>query len=344
MSAQTSQPLLSVDNLSIAFPTANGLAYAVNQFSYQLWPQEVLGIVGESGCGKSLSSLAILRLIPSPGKILSGEILFDGHDLMHFSEQSMRKIRGAKIAFIPQDPLSALNPVYTVGNQIIEIIRLHQHLSHQAAQKLAIDLLDRVRIPEAKSRLNAYPHEFSGGMRQRVMIAMALSCNPMLIIADEPTTALDVTVQAQILDLLHEIRQTMKTAVIFITHDLGVVAETCDRVLVMYAGRCIEEASVQALFETPKHPYTRGLLEALPSKNKSRLTPIEGQPPRLTEMPAGCAFEPRCAERMNVCKSAPPTKTALDKTTREQNKKDEEADETPMTEQKVACYLYDDAQ
>jgi oligopeptide/dipeptide ABC transporter ATP-binding protein len=298
-------PLLSIENLTVAFPTESGPAYAINHLSLQIQPGEVLGLVGESGCGKSMSSLAILRLIPSPGYIAEGSVRFKDQDLLSLSNEEIRKIRGAQIALIPQDPLTSLNPVYTVGDQIREVLELHQGLSRDASRRRAVELLDQVRIPNAKERIHDFPHQFSGGMRQRVMIAMALSCTPSLLIADEPTTALDVTVQAQILELLREIRKEHRTSILLITHDLGVVAEMCEEVAVMYAGRIVEKAPVRALFKNPKHPYTWGLLNSLPTMapegGRKRLQPIEGQPPPITEIPSGCSFAPRCSKRMDIC-------------------------------------------
>ena len=314
--------LLTIQNLTVTFPTEDGPACAINHLSLQMQPGEVLGLVGESGCGKSMTSLAILRLIPPPGQVSNGSITFKGQDLLSLSGEQIRKIRGSQIALIPQDPLTSLNPVYTVGEQIMEVLQLHQDLSKDAARKRAIELLDMVRIPNSKERINDYPHQFSGGMRQRVMIAMALSCTPSLLIADEPTTALDVTVQAQILELLRDIRREHQTAILLITHDLGVVAEMCDEVAVMYAGRIVEKASVHDLFKEPKHPYTWGLLNSLPTMTRQRLQPIEGQPPTITEIPEGCTFEPRCSKRMPVCPTAFPL-----------------AAEEGMNHQ-VSCYLY----
>lgn len=315
-------PLLSIENLSVAFPTDEGSACAVNHLSLEIEPGKVLGVVGESGCGKSMTSMAVLRLVPSPGYIANGSIRFKGQDLLTLKPEEMRKIRGAQIALIPQDPLTSLNPVYTIGDQIVEVLTLHQHLSKRDAQKRAIELLDMVRIPNSGERMNDYPHQFSGGMRQRVMIAMALSCTPALLIADEPTTALDVTVQAQILELLREIRREHQTAIMLITHDLGVVAEMCDEVAVMYAGRVVEKASVLDLFKDPKHPYTWGLLNSLPTMTRERLQPIEGQPPSITEIPEGCTFEPRCEKRMPVCKTRFPLAAEI------------------SDRHQVCCYLY----
>ncbi len=315
-------PLLSIENLSVAFPTEEGSANAVNHLSLQLEPGQVLGVVGESGCGKSMTSMAVLRLIPQPGYISGGSIHFKGQNLLTLNQEEIRKIRGAQIALIPQDPLTSLNPVYTIGDQIMEVIQLHQGLPRQAAKQKAIELLDLVRIPNSKDRINDYPHQFSGGMRQRVMIAMALSCTPSLLIADEPTTALDVTVQAQILELLRDIRREHQTAIMLITHDLGVVAEMCDEVAVMYAGRVVEKANVLDLFKDPKHPYTLGLLNSLPTMTRERLQPIEGQPPSITEIPEGCTFEPRCEKRMAVCTSRFPQAASINES------------------HHVCCYLY----
>ncbi len=286
--------LLDVQNLSVIFETESGTAKAVDDLSFSLEKGKVLGIVGESGCGKSVTSLSVLQLISKPGKVVSGKILFEGQDLLTFKESQMRQVRGNKIALVPQDPMTSLNPVYTVGFQIMEAITLHQKVAKTEARKRAIEVLEKVRIPSAKSRVDNYPHEFSGGMRQRVMIAMALSCEPQLLIADEPTTALDVTVQAQILDLMRDIQKSHGMSIMMITHDLGVVAEMCDDVVVMYAGSAVEAASVKDLFRTPKHPYTTGLMESIPRKESRRLKPIDGQPPSLINLPEACRFAPRC--------------------------------------------------
>ncbi len=306
------EPVLEIKDLSIRFPlNDHQWATAVNQLNLTLYPGQILGLVGESGCGKSLTSLAILKLVPKPGVFEAKTLNFQGKDLLSLHEQDMQHIRGAKIAMIPQDPLTSLNPVYTIGEQLCEVLMHHQHLGRSEAEKKAIGLLNQVKLPNASERLKDYPHQFSGGMRQRVMIAMALSCKPDLLIADEPTTALDVTVQAQILDLLKEIQQEEKRAVLLITHDLGVVAELCDEVAVMYAGRIIEKAPVDGIFHNPKHPYTQGLLNSLPTLGKSRLNPIEGQPPTLINLPHGCAFEPRCQHRMDHCKARFPDWTSV---------------------------------
>lgn len=287
-------PLLQIRNLSTVFPTERGIAKAVDNVSLNIEPGSVLGIVGESGCGKSVTALSILRLVPAPGRIAGGEILLNGQDLFKLKESQMQEIRGNKIAFIPQDPMTALNPVYTIGEQIIEAIELHQKVGRKQARERAIAVLNQVKLPEAAQRIDEYPHQFSGGMRQRVMIAMALSCKPDLLIADEPTTALDVTVQAQILDLLRSIQRDQGMSIILITHDMGVVAEMCDTVAVMYAGSVVEQASVQELFANPLHPYTTALLNSIPRPGVTRLAAIEGQPPDLANLPKGCRFADRC--------------------------------------------------
>lgn len=302
--------LLEIQHLATAFPTEAGEARAVDDVTLSVDKGQVLGIVGESGCGKSITSLSILRLIPPPGKIVGGQIRLDGQNLLELSESQMRSIRGNRIALIPQDPMTSLNPVYTVGAQIMEAVELHQKVSKAEARKKAVAVLDQVRIPEARTRVDEYPHQFSGGMRQRVMIAMALACEPELLIADEPTTALDVTVQAQILDLLREIQKSHGTAIVLITHDLGVVAEMCDTVAVMYAGSVVEYATVQDLFKNPKHPYTIGLMNSLPKPGSERLIPIDGQPPSLVNLPQGCRFSNRCPWRVDICdQSIPPLET-----------------------------------
>lgn len=298
--------LLDIQQLSTVFHTEMGLARAVYKIDLSIEAGKVLGVVGESGCGKSITSLSILRLVPPPGEIVEGAILLEGQDLLKLPESEMRTIRGNKIALIPQDPMTSLNPVYTVGEQIIEAIVLHQKVSKDEARKRAIESLEKVRIPQANTRLDEYPHQFSGGMRQRVMIAMALSCNPRLLIADEPTTALDVTVQAQILDLLRDIQKEQGMAILLITHDLGVVAEMCDRVAVMYAGSVVEQAAVHELFENPKHPYTVGLLNSVPRPGSTRLQPIDGQPPSLVDLPEGCRFANRCPLMIPDCLTAIP--------------------------------------
>ena len=299
--------LLEVNNLQTHFPTRAGLVKAVNDVSFYINEGELLGLVGESGCGKSITALSVMRLIASPGKIVGGEIKFKGEELLKASDARMREIRGNDIAMIFQDPMTSLNPVYTVGEQIAEALRLHRKLDKKAAWTAAIDAMKEVSIPDPARRVNDYPHQLSGGMRQRVMIAMALACNPELLIADEPTTALDVTIQAQILELLNELRQTRKLAVLLITHDLGVVAEVADRVCVMYTGKIVEESGVDELFEQPKHPYTQGLLKSVPKlrgigeAKETRLSTIEGTVPSPTNLPDGCHFAPRCEHRMDIC-------------------------------------------
>ena len=299
------QPLLQVTGLKTSFKTDDGIVRAVDGLSYSVDAGSTLGIVGESGSGKSVNALSIMRLIPQPpGKIEAGTVLFKGENLLEKSEPAMRKIRGRDIAMIFQDPMTSLNPVLTVGEQIAEAMQLHLKLSKKDAWDRAVDMLKLVRIPIPEKRIKDYPHQFSGGMRQRVMIAMALSCDPSLLIADEPTTALDVTIQAQIIELMNEMQARLGSAIILITHDLGVVAETCKNVLVMYAGNMVEFGSAEQIFNEPKHPYTIGLLESLPrmdSDVSQKLIPIEGQPPNLLRMPPGCSFAPRCKYKMPIC-------------------------------------------
>ena len=299
--------LLEVRNLETHFPTRAGLVRAVNGVSFHLGRGELLGLVGESGCGKSITALSIMRLIAPPGRIVGGEIIFDGTNLLKLSEEDMRQIRGDDIAMIFQDPMTSLNPVFKVGEQIAEALRLHRKLSRRDARVAAIDAMREVAIPDPARRADDYPHQLSGGMRQRVMIAMALACNPKLLIADEPTTALDVTIQAQILELLNGLRKSRELAVLLITHDLGVVAEVADRVAVMYTGKIVEESPVDELFARPRHPYTEGLLRSVPKltaehvAKKERLETIEGVVPSPTDLPPGCHFAPRCPYRMPRC-------------------------------------------
>ena len=303
------ETLLSVHNLKTYFYTDEGVVKAVDGLTYELHKGETLGIVGESGCGKSVHALSVMRLIPTPpGKVVAGELLFEGKNLLHLSDEQMRRIRGNRIAMIFQEPMTSLNPVLTIGEQIAEAVILHQRLDKKAAWERAIEMLERVKMPVARERIKDYPHQFSGGMRQRVMIAMALSCNPSILIADEPTTALDVTIQAQILDLIRELQQEFDMAVIMITHNLGVVAELTDNVVVMYAGKPVEHADVNRIFQDPKHPYTWGLLHSIPKlyERKERLIPIEGQPPSLIDLPPGCPFAPRCQFAMEICVQADP--------------------------------------
>ncbi len=299
--------LLEVTNLRTQFPTRAGLVKSVDGVSFTIDEGELLGLVGESGCGKSITALSIMRLIAKPGKITNGSIKFKGEDLTTASDYRLREIRGNDIAMIFQDPMTSLNPVFTVGEQIAEALRLHRKLDRKAAWNAAIQAMKEVSIPSPERRVNDYPHQLSGGMRQRVMIAMALACDPELLIADEPTTALDVTIQAQILELLNELRVSRKLAILLITHDLGVVAEVADRVCVMYTGKIVEESGVNELFEDPKHPYTRGLLRSVPkltdagSAKAVRLQTIEGTVPSPTNLPFGCHFAPRCEHRMAIC-------------------------------------------
>lgn len=300
--------LLDVQALKTYFYTFYGVARAVDDVSFHLAPGEVLGLVGESGCGKTVSAQSILRLIPDPpGKIVHGRILFDGRDILTIPMGEMRTIRGKRISMIFQEPMTSLNPVYTVGDQIGEMFSLHQGLSRKGSLERAVDMLRKVQIPAPERRMHEYPHQLSGGMRQRAMIAMALACNPEILIADEPTTALDVTVQAQILNLMMQLRQDYGAAIIMITHDLGVIAETASRVVVMYAGKVAEQASTAAIFEDPKHPYTRGLLRSIPKLGErsrgreARLSEIPGTVPGLLALPSGCPFHPRCPEVMTIC-------------------------------------------
>jgi oligopeptide/dipeptide ABC transporter ATP-binding protein len=314
--SNTSEVILEVRNLKTGFKTDDGEFLAVDDISFKLRRGKTLGIVGESGCGKSVTSLSIMRLIPSPpGRVHGGEILFhDGKnliDLLKISEERMRKIRGNDIAMIFQEPMTSLNPVFTIGSQISEAIELHQGgLSAQQVRQKTIEMLRLVNIPEPEKRVDEYPHQLSGGMRQRVMIAMALSCNPQILIADEPTTALDVTIQAQILDLIRKLQREMGAAMILITHDLGVVAETCDEVAVMYAGKIVEYGSVEDIFYRPKHQYTKGLLNSIPhfetGHKRARLETIKGLVPSMFNLPKGCRFSDRCRAAQEDCKAAQP--------------------------------------
>ncbi|RDD63834.1 ABC transporter ATP-binding protein [Ferruginivarius sediminum] len=308
-------PLLEVDGLRTYFRTPAGLAKAVDDVSLDVEEGEIRAIVGESGCGKSVLSLSILRLLPQPPAFhAGGEIRFGGRDLLKVSQSEIRHIRGNEISMIFQEPMSALNPVFTIGHQLTEVYRVHRGVDARSARRQAVEMLTLVGVPAPEARLREYPFQLSGGMRQRVMIAMALACRPKLLIADEPTTALDVTIQAQILDLMRDLRESLGTAIILITHDLGVVAEMADRVSVMYAGRVAESAEVEALFDRTLHPYTRGLMHAVPSmagdRAQSRLTEIGGVVPNLTDLPEGCRFEPRCPLAVAYCrKKEPPLET-----------------------------------
>lgn len=331
--AKTDQkPLLEVRNLKTFFHTEDGVVRAVDGVNFEVYPGEVLGIVGESGCGKSVTSLSVMRLIAPPGKVGEGEILFDGNNLLDLTEEQMTKIRGNRISMIFQQPQTALNPVFQVGDQIAEVLNVHRDFGRDAGVRRAVELLKMVGIPDAERRAVAYPHELSGGMAQRVMIAMALACLPELLIADEPTTALDVTIQAQILDLMRDLREQMGTSVILITHDLGVVAEMAERVAVMYAGEIVEQADVNSLFDQPLHPYTQGLIGSIPvlGQLKERLDVIPGSVPNLINLPAGCRFAPRCAARekfgLKICTDNKPDLTEA------------------ASEHLVRCWLYQDGE
>jgi oligopeptide/dipeptide ABC transporter ATP-binding protein len=330
---QDQRVLLDVRDLKIYFETEDGTVKAADGVSFRIDKGETLGLVGESGCGKTVTSLGILRLISPPGKIVSGEIFFNGRDLLKLSEEAIRQIRGNAISMVFQEPMTSLNPVFRVGDQIGEVLRIHRKASRKEAIEAAVRLLDEVEIPDARRRARDYPHQMSGGMRQRVMIAMAIACRPALVIADEPTTALDVTIQAQILEILRQLRSDYNLSVLLITHNLGVIAEFADRVAVMYAGRIVEEAETRDLYKSPKHPYTVGLLRSLPDisagsaperAGKKRLETIEGSVPDLIHMPPGCSFAPRCPSVMPRCSERFP-------------------ETFPVGERHYArCFLYDD--
>ncbi|SCX89979.1 ABC transporter ATP-binding protein [Alkaliphilus peptidifermentans] len=305
-----SNNVLEVKNLKTYFYTDKGVVKAVDGVDFTIEYGKTLGIVGESGCGKSITSMSVLRLIPTPpGKIEDGEVIFEGRDLLKVSEKEIRSIRGNDISMIFQEPMTSLNPVFTVGDQIMEAIILHQKLSEEEARKKAIEMINLVNIPRADKIVDEYPHQLSGGMRQRVMIAMALACMPKLLIADEPTTALDVTIQAQVLEIMNDLKEKLNTAIMLITHDLGVIAEMADHVIVMYCGKVVEEAPVQELFDNPKHPYTQGLLNSKPSivENKNRLESIRGTVPNPRLLPKGCYFNPRCKYAVDKCRQEQPT-------------------------------------
>ncbi|MFN8369148.1 MAG: ABC transporter ATP-binding protein [Bacteriovoracaceae bacterium] len=311
--------ILSVKNLVTKFKTDRGLVTAVDGVSFDVFKGKSLGIVGESGSGKSVTALSVMKLIPNPpGIIAGGEILFNGEDIVKKSEAEMRKIRGNKISMIFQEPMTSLNPVFTIGNQIEEVVKLHQDVTKKDATDKAIEMLELVGIPVPKKRINEYPHQLSGGMRQRVMIAMALACNPEVLIADEPTTALDVTIQAQILELMKKLQDEIGMGIIMITHDLGVVAETCHDVAVMYCGEIVEKADVKTLFNNPKHPYTRGLMDSIPSfdstlnEERTKLKTIEGMVPSLFNLPNGCYFQDRCFNVKSECRQKRPIKHMLE--------------------------------
>ena len=303
------QHLIDIEDLRVSFFTPGGEVQAVRGVSWNLNEGEALGIVGESGSGKSVSVYAIMRLLQSPGRIVGGTIRFNGVDMLSLTEEEMRSIRGNEIAMIFQDPMTSLNPVYTVGDQICEPLKLHRHMSDDEAKSRAEELLGMVGIPSPKRRLKQYPFEFSGGMRQRAMISMALACEPKLLIADEPTTALDVTIQAQILEIMKELKKSHNMSVVLITHDLGIVSDICDKIIIMYGGEIMEYGPIEALFACPSHPYTNGLIRSLPKideKEGEQLTPIEGSPVDLMHPPAGCPFAPRCDQCMKVCLTEKP--------------------------------------
>ncbi|MBN8580769.1 MAG: ABC transporter ATP-binding protein [Anaerolineae bacterium] len=325
------KPLLEVKNLKTYFYTEDGVVHAVDGVDFSIFPGEVLGIVGESGCGKSVTSLSIMRLISTPGKIVEGEINFDGKNLVTASEEEMMQVRGNRISMIFQQPQSALNPVFRAGDQISEVLNIHQDFGKKAGEERAVELLKLVGIPEPERRAEAFPHELSGGMSQRVMIAMALACVPDLLIADEPTTALDVTIQAQILDLMRDMRKQLGSAMMLITHDLGVIAEMANRVVVMYAGEIVEESPVASLFDKPHHPYTQGLIGSIPvlGELRERLDVIPGSVPNLINLPQGCRFAPRCRARvennLSICTDQHPALIEV------------------ADGHKVRCWLYQDA-
>jgi len=309
------KPLLEVQDLSVSFETYAGEVKAVENVSFQVFPGEAVGIVGESGCGKSVTAHSIMKLVAiPPGKYSNGRIFFEGKDLLQQSEDDMAKIRGKEIAMIFQDPMTSLNPVLTVGRQISESLQLHEQMNKEQINARTLEMLELVGIPSPAERAQNYPHQFSGGMRQRAMIAMALSCNPKLLIADEPTTALDVTIQAQILHLMKELQKNFNTAIVLISHDLGVIATLCSRVIVMYAGKIAEVGSAQDVFYNPQHPYTWGLLQSVPRMDLPKqdlLTAIHGQPPDLLQPPSGCPFHPRCSYAMDICAMYYPSKTEV---------------------------------
>ncbi|HEX9859374.1 MAG TPA: ABC transporter ATP-binding protein [Paracoccaceae bacterium] len=310
------QPVLDVRGLKTVFRTRGGEVHAVNSVSFHLMPGELLGVVGESGSGKSVTMMSLIGLLPSPpADVRAGEVRLGGVDLLKATPDELRAVRGARIGFVFQDPMTSLNPVFTVGNQIMEPLRKHMGMNKRQAENRAVELLELVGIPDARARLKAYPHQFSGGMRQRVMIAIALACDPEVLIADEPTTALDVTIQAQILELVRGLRQKLGMAIVWITHDLGVIAGIADRVMVMYGGQVVEQAPVKELFANPRHPYTRALLKTIPKVSgvrESRLQVINGQPPILAEAPDACPFRDRCPHRFARCDHENPPRRAVD--------------------------------
>ncbi len=298
--------ILEVKNLNLGFQCEDIFRQALYDVSFSLEKGKMLSIVGESGCGKTMSAMSILKLIPKTARITSGEIYFNNENILKKSSRQMQNIRGSKIALIPQDPMTSLNPLYTVGDQLLEILKIHQNLQGDEAEKKAVEAFDAVQIPSAQSRLKNYPHEFSGGMKQRAIIAMTLACNAQVLIADEPTTALDVTIQAQIMNLLNEIKTNNRTAILLITHDLALVSENADEIAVMYAGRIVEKAPNKDFFENPNHPYSKALLNSLPSNRGSKLETIKGQPPTLSQVISGCKFNPRCDYCMEICTQTVP--------------------------------------
>ena len=332
--------LLDVQDLKTYFRTMDGIVKAVDGVSFKMDAGSSIGIVGESGCGKSVTSLSIMRLVEKPGWIAGGRIDFLGEDLASLSEENMRKVRGDKITMVFQEPMTSLNPVYTIGDQVAEIIRVHRKVSRREALNRAVELLKMVGLPNAERRIKEYPHNFSGGQRQRIMIAIALANDPDLLILDEPTTALDVTIQAQILELVKDLRHRVNTAVMLITHDLGVVAEMSDRVIVMYAGRIVEEGDVVELLRDPLHPYTKGLLSSIPSlgKKNQRLNVIAGAVPNPLRLPVGCKFAPRCPYVMDVCRSEDPELKAMDLPADDKSAPDQTTHDS--SDRKVRCWLY----
>jgi peptide/nickel transport system ATP-binding protein len=335
LAPRTSGPLLSVERLNTVFDLPSGTAAAVIDVSFHVNAGETLCLVGESGSGKSVTALSILRLVQRPGRIAGGRVIFNGRDLLTLSEREMQRVRGAEVALIFQEPMTALNPVFTIGDQIEETLIVHGAARRRAARQRAIELLGAVSIPEPERRVRDYPHQLSGGLRQRALIAMALACNPSVLIADEPTTALDVTIQAQILDLLRDLKKQFGLALLLITHDLGVVAEMADRVAVMYAGRIVEEAPVRELFHDPRHPYTQGLLASIPGGSRgSRLAAIQGTVPPLGQLPPGCPFAPRCPKRFEPCDKAVPGVTIVE---------DRGPKTADLGSHTTRCYLYSPA-
>jgi oligopeptide/dipeptide ABC transporter ATP-binding protein len=322
-------PLLEIQNLSTFFHTEENIVRSVRNIDLTIYPGETVALVGESGCGKSVTALSAMRLVPMPpGKFENGRILFKGQDLLAISEQEMQKIRGNEIGMVFQEPMTSLNPIFTIGDQITEAICLHQNKTEEEARNLALEVLRKVAMPSPEIRIDQYPHELSGGMKQRVMIAMAIVCKPALLIADEPTTALDVTIQAQILDLLDVLRKETQMAILLITHNLGIVAQYADRVAVMYSGKIVEQASVENIFASPSHPYTQGLLNSLPKDEISeKLETIAGTVPHPAFLPKGCAFHPRCTDKMDVCVQEIPKLQSLEE----------------QAQHQTACWLYNEA-